>query len=127
MGSLKKHLEQPFLFENNLVKKMSECDFIVKLWGPLIEKAFKSSSVIPHWGDTLPASLVSVGVKMRMDLRLVSVGRSPRFHDTAFGEFAKNVSSSKYFKDKRKAVVAAKALLNDVAKICGQDAIHIEI
>lgn len=33
----------------------------------------KDSSVIPHWEDTLPGSLISVGVKMKIDLHLVAV------------------------------------------------------
>lgn len=46
---IKKHLEQAYLFEKSLVKSYSECDYVVKFWGPLVEKVFKTTSIIPHW------------------------------------------------------------------------------
>lgn len=48
-----------------------------------------------------------------MDLRLV-VLKDKQCADHGFGEVAKKCTSSKYYKDKRKAVVACKALLNSV-------------
>ncbi|GAA5802140.1 hypothetical protein HPULCUR_007601 [Helicostylum pulchrum] len=110
---IKKHLEEAYLFESSLIKSYSECDYVVKFWGPLVEKAFKNSSIIPHWGDTIPGSLLSLGVKMKMDLRLIAINNS-KLQDHGYGEVAKECSTPKYFKDKRKTVVASKALLNSV-------------
>ncbi|CAO0798235.1 unnamed protein product [Mucor circinelloides] len=119
---IKKHLEQAYLFEKSLVKSYSECDYVVKFWGPLVEKVFKTTSIIPHWGDTIPGSITSLGMKMKMDLRLV-VTNSSELQDHDYGEVAKECSTSKYFKDKRKTVVASKALLNSIVQ---QSAINHE-
>ncbi|KAI8641584.1 hypothetical protein BD408DRAFT_204768 [Parasitella parasitica] len=64
-------------------------------------------------GDTIPGSLLSLGVKMKMDLRLITINNS-KLQDHGYGEVAKECSTPKYFKDKRKTVVASKALLNSV-------------
>lgn len=64
-------------------------------------------------GDTIPGSLLSLGVKMKMDLRLITINNS-KLQDHGYGEIAKECSTPKYFKDKRKTVVASKALLNSV-------------
>lgn len=54
-------------------------------------------------------------MKMKMDLRLV-VTNSSELQDHGYGEVAKECSTSKYFKDKRKTVVASKALLNSIVQ-----------
>lgn len=59
---------------------------------------------------------------MKMDLRLV-VTNSSELQDHGYGEVAKECSTSKYFKDKRKTVVASKALLNSIVQ---QNAINHE-
>lgn len=50
---------------------------------------------------------------MKMDLRLIAINNS-KLQDHGYGEVAKECSALKYFKDKRKTVVASKALLNSV-------------
>ncbi|KAG1440865.1 hypothetical protein G6F56_011740 [Rhizopus delemar] len=40
------------LFDVNKLKDMSECDYIVKFWGRLIELVFTKTGMSPHWGDT---------------------------------------------------------------------------
>lgn len=50
---------------------------------------------------------------MKMDLRLISINSS-KLQDHGYGEVTKECSTPKYFKDKRKTVVASKALLNSV-------------
>ncbi|KAG1043182.1 hypothetical protein G6F43_011716 [Rhizopus delemar] len=119
---IKKHLEQAYLFEKSLVKSCSECDYVVKFWGPLVEKVFKNTSIIPHWGDKIPGSIISLGMKMKMALHLV-VTNSSELHDHGYGEVAKECSTSKYSKNKRKIVVASKALLNSIVQ---QNAINHE-
>lgn len=51
---LKKHLTESHLFEKEMTAAFSEYDYVIKFWGPLIEKVFKHSPIIPHWGDTVP-------------------------------------------------------------------------
>ncbi|KAI7903564.1 uncharacterized protein BX663DRAFT_433566, partial [Cokeromyces recurvatus] len=91
---IKKHLEQAYLFESSLIKSHSECDYVVKFCGPLVEKTFKNPSVIPHWGDTIPGSLLSLGVKMKMDLRLIAINNS-KLQDHGYGEVARECSTPK--------------------------------
>lgn len=93
----------------------SEYDYVVKFWGPLIEKAFKNSSRIPHWGDTVSNPLLSMGIKMKMDLRFITTTYNKETEDHGYGEFAKECSSPKYYKDKLKNVVSSKALYNSIA------------
>lgn len=64
-------------------------------------------------GDTLPGSLLTLGIKMKMDLRLIATDKN-QCEDHGYGEVAKQCSVPKYFKDKRKAVIACKALLNSI-------------
>ncbi|KAI9342414.1 hypothetical protein BD770DRAFT_329744, partial [Pilaira anomala] len=110
---LKKHLEKARLFESSLIDTFSERGRVVRFWGPLIEKVFKGSSIIPHWGDTLPGSLITLGIKMKMDLRLINVDKK-LCKDNGYGEFTKQCSVPKYFKDKRKTAIACKSLLNSI-------------
>lgn len=51
---LKKHLAEGHLFEKEMIETFSEYDYVIKFWGPLIEMAFKNSSIIPHWGTQFP-------------------------------------------------------------------------
>lgn len=71
--------------------------------------------------NTVPDSIISLGMKMKMDLCLV-VTNSSELQDHGYGEVAKERSTSKYFK-KRKIVVASKALLNSIVQ---QNAINHE-
>ncbi|KAG0938402.1 hypothetical protein G6F57_006749 [Rhizopus arrhizus] len=70
-------------------------------------------SVLKFVGDTIPGSLVSFEVKMKMDLRLTCT-HNFNLQNHGYGEIAKKVSKLKYLKDKRKTVVASKALLNSI-------------
>ncbi|KAI7867564.1 hypothetical protein BDF14DRAFT_1983690 [Spinellus fusiger] len=111
---LKKHMNEAYLFESQMVQSYSECDFLVKFWSPLVEKVFRNTSITPHWGDTTPNSLTALGINMKMDLRLVTASPNRQLSDNGYGEFSKLVSEQKFFKDKRKTVVASKALLNSI-------------
>ncbi|KAI7867571.1 hypothetical protein BDF14DRAFT_1802310 [Spinellus fusiger] len=46
---LKKHMNEAYLFESQMVQSYSECDFLVKFWSPLVEKVFRNTSITPHW------------------------------------------------------------------------------
>lgn len=66
--------------------------------------------------DTIPGSLLFLGVKLKMGLRLTAVNNCEPLEDHAYGEFTRKCTVSKYFKDKRKIVIASKALLNSVVQ-----------
>ncbi|CAO3656636.1 unnamed protein product [Mucor fragilis] len=74
---------------------------IVKFWSPLIEKAFKDASIISYWGDTITSSLISIGVEIKMSLRLIAV-IDEQSEDHGYGELAKQSSAPRHYKDKRK-------------------------
>ncbi|KAI8087149.1 hypothetical protein BDF21DRAFT_335834, partial [Thamnidium elegans] len=106
-----------YLFGSEVIKSFSECDYLAKFWLPLIEKLCINSGIIPHWGDTQPATLISQGIQMKMDLRLVSIASKvykDLSSDHGSGEFAPAFLQSKYYKDKRKAVIASKSALNTI-------------
>jgi hypothetical protein len=68
-------------------------------------------------GDTQPTTLISEGIQMKMDLRLISIASKVSkdlSSDHSSGEFAPAFSQSKYYKDKRKAVIASKSALNTI-------------
>ncbi|KAG2194204.1 hypothetical protein INT46_006720 [Mucor plumbeus] len=48
----KNYLDEELLFNNENMKSYSECDYVMNLWSSLLEKVFRKSGVIPHWGDT---------------------------------------------------------------------------
>ncbi|KAI8081917.1 uncharacterized protein B0P05DRAFT_570998 [Gilbertella persicaria] len=50
---------------------------------------------------------------MKMDLRLIAIDKN-QCENHGYGEVAKQCSVPKYFRDKRKAVIACKALLNSI-------------
>lgn len=50
---------------------------------------------------------------MEMDLRLIAIDKT-QLEDHGYGEVAKQCSVLKCFKDKRKAAIACKALLNSI-------------
>ncbi|KAG1113763.1 hypothetical protein G6F42_014372 [Rhizopus arrhizus] len=83
----------------------------LKFWSPLVEKVFRNTSIIPHWGDTIPGSLNALGISMKMDLRLVAALPKKRLSDHSYGEFSRFVSEPKFFKDKRMAVVACQSFI----------------
>ncbi|KAG2227618.1 hypothetical protein INT45_002303 [Circinella minor] len=106
---IKLHLYSSFLFNDGM--DLSEQDFVVKIWSGLVENTFRGTGINPHWGDTIPSVVLNSGVTMKLDLRLLN-SLDKDTPDYACGEFAKEVFSSKYYKDKLKAVLAAKAHMN---------------
>ncbi|ORE07915.1 hypothetical protein BCV72DRAFT_261782 [Rhizopus microsporus var. microsporus] len=53
---------------------------------------------------------------MKIDLRLVAARSNKRLSDNGYDKFAKFISEPKFYKDKRKAVFASKALLNSIIR-----------
>ncbi|KAG0181048.1 hypothetical protein DFQ28_000111 [Apophysomyces sp. BC1034] len=99
---------------------MSEGDFIVKFWSPIVEKLFMGSMMRPHWGDTIPDTFKPLvrsktGKPLRMDLRMICMSTLTEV-DISAGEFAKHITPAKYYHDKLKLVLSAKAQLNSIVK-----------
>lgn len=108
----------PQLFEIDELKAMSENDYIVKFWGRLIELTFENTSLYPHWGYTVSEVCKRNNSKMKMDLRVLcnAMTNSNEKDDVSLGEFAKNVTNGKLYKDRTKLATHAKMILNELSQ-----------
>lgn len=107
--SLKLHQENLNVFENE--HKLSEADFIIKVWGPIFEKLFRRTNVSLHRENTLSVTGDDDSAKRRMDLRLLCRTGIDDY-DIGEGEFGKNAIKSKLYSDKQKLVANGKNQLN---------------
>ncbi|SAL98890.1 hypothetical protein [Absidia glauca] len=116
-------LWSPELFDVNTLSNLSEGDYVVKFWGPLVELVFCKTGLRPQWGDTVSQLGKKTKPRMKMDLRVLCVAsrNNDEQDDVCSGEFAKASGGWKYHKDKAKLVVNAKLLLNQVIKELGSD------
>ncbi|ORX63049.1 hypothetical protein DM01DRAFT_321208 [Hesseltinella vesiculosa] len=105
---LKLHTYHPFLFDMDM--KLSEQDYVIKFWAPVIGSLFINTAINPLWGDTIPGLVMDFGIPMKVDLRLLD--KEHVEPDFGMAEFAQEVFSHKMYKDKAKMVVAAKTYLN---------------
>ncbi|KAI8143426.1 hypothetical protein BJV82DRAFT_668481 [Fennellomyces sp. T-0311] len=110
---IKLHLYSEYLFLPHRVSNVSETDYIVKVWGPLIEFAFRGTGIEPRWGETISEITIKSGHRMKMDLRLTTAENTVDFSTV---EFARIVTARKYYNDKAKVVVSMKAQLNHIIK-----------
>ncbi|KAI7894501.1 uncharacterized protein EV154DRAFT_498006 [Mucor mucedo] len=73
---LKVHLFHSYLFNTQKANTISEQDYVIKIWSPLIEIMFRSLNEFPpiicHWGDTSSEVVKEDGKIIRMDLRLIA-------------------------------------------------------
>ncbi|KAF7720893.1 hypothetical protein EC973_005794 [Apophysomyces ossiformis] len=113
-----------YLLDLEFRPSLSEADYIIKFWGPLIDILLKGSSVWAHWGDTIAIS--DQKLNLRMDLRLLCKSISSG-HDTANGEFGKTATVNKYYGDKLKLVLNGKNQLNHLLKEHHGDAKDVKI
>lgn len=121
---IKLHMETFNVFEHETM--LSEGDFIVKIWGPILENLFAGTSVILHWGDTLSEiSEDNETSRRRMDLRFLCSSRIS--NDVGDTEFGKKVCVSKLYHDKEKLITNGKAQLNEITKIYNGDAFDIKL
>ncbi|KAI7859420.1 hypothetical protein BDC45DRAFT_564230 [Circinella umbellata] len=106
---IKVHLYGSSIFDDSSFN--SEQDYVIKIWSNLVEAIFRETGIVPHWDDTVSGTVLTYGLTIKLDLRLLDIinKSSP---DYAIGEFAKDVYSHKYYKDKTKAVLGTKARLN---------------
>lgn len=65
-------------------------------------------------GNTKPDSLTSLGIHMKMNLRLIAIPLSKFVSHNGYGKIVRLVSGPKFYKDKRKVVIAPKGLLNTI-------------
>ncbi|KAI8137207.1 hypothetical protein BJV82DRAFT_718396 [Fennellomyces sp. T-0311] len=108
-----------YIFDPN-GPELSEADFIVKVWGPIIEAIFRDSSALRcAWGEThcaaakAPVCSEREQAIMKADLRVV--------HNNAeytTGEFCKAVpSEAKVSTDRTKLLVEGKFMLNKLINV----------
>jgi hypothetical protein len=107
-------LYDSYIFDEDEYKLLSEGDYQVKIWGPLMETIFRGSGIILHWGDTIPSNCKRAGKKIKMDLRVIAntLTKQDVQADTGAGELAKEIEKSKFYKDKLKAVLSSKLNIN---------------
>lgn len=106
-------LYDSYIFDPKDSKFLSEGDYVVKVWGPLLETLFRGSGSVLHWGDTIPDNIKALGKTIKMDLRIIkSLGDEKVMPDFATGEVAKSILKSKFYKDKLKTVLTSKMDLN---------------
>ncbi|KAG1047608.1 hypothetical protein G6F46_004570 [Rhizopus delemar] len=102
-------------FTKDMVNFYSESDFLQKFWSPVFEAFFAETVFITHWGDTKSWSCKKEEADMKLDFRLV-LGPSKVQFDTSTGEFARQPTPRKLYKDRLKSTIAAKATINDILK-----------
>lgn len=108
-------LYDSYIFDPTDSNNLSEGDYVVKVWGPLLETLFRGSGVILHWGDTVPENIKAENKIIKMDLRIInSLGDEKSKSDIATAEIAKNITPSKFYKDKLKTMLSSKADINEI-------------
>ncbi|KAG1329425.1 hypothetical protein G6F62_007682 [Rhizopus arrhizus] len=83
----------------------SEADFIIKIYGPIMENVFRGSGCRLIWGDTKSPSCLKRSNESKLDLRVISL--YTKTADLALSEFAKKAAPWKYYYDKKKAVIVS--------------------
>ncbi|KAI9349390.1 hypothetical protein BD770DRAFT_162080 [Pilaira anomala] len=99
--SLETHLYSPNLFNELMESEMSEMDYILYFWGPIVKSLFINTDIWSHWGDTQSRDCM---YKFRLDLRLLS-SKLKKSYDVASGEFGQALTESKYYSDKQKLIL----------------------
>ncbi|ORE01833.1 hypothetical protein BCV72DRAFT_235694, partial [Rhizopus microsporus var. microsporus] len=106
---VKLHMEKKFsAFENE--SDLSEDDFVVKIWKPILEALFSETCVVLRWDGAL-SQVAQEGemARRRMDLRFrCSSGNSNDVSDAGFG---KKACVTKLYYDKKKLMTNEKAQL----------------
>ncbi|KAF7730684.1 hypothetical protein EC973_001633 [Apophysomyces ossiformis] len=103
--SLELLLDHAYMFEGSI--DLSETDYAIKCWGPVIEHLMARTSVRCKWGDTV-CSLHAE--KFKVDLRIIN-DRIKNEHDISQAEFARdNANPIKLSDDHIKVLLEAKQL-----------------
>ncbi|KAI7852017.1 hypothetical protein BDC45DRAFT_427448, partial [Circinella umbellata] len=107
-----RHILDSTMFERGNFELLSEVDGIVKFWGLVVENMFLGSRIHRHWRETVPSVFKATTVTPKMDLHLICFGSNQAEEDMCIGEFGKTINNRKYYHDKRKLVLVAKAQIN---------------
>ncbi|KAI9252217.1 hypothetical protein EDC94DRAFT_621199 [Helicostylum pulchrum] len=108
-------LYDSYIFDPTDSNNLSEGDYVVKVWGLLLETLFRGSGVILHWGDTVPENIKAENKIIKMDLRIInSLGDKKSKSNIATAEITKNITPSKFYRDKLKTVLSSKADINEI-------------
>ncbi|CAO0793306.1 unnamed protein product [Mucor circinelloides] len=54
-------LYDSYIFNEKESKLLSEGDYVVKVWGPLLKTLFRGSGTVLHWGDTVAENIFFLG------------------------------------------------------------------
>lgn len=107
------HFENDNIFEHE--SSLSEADFIVKVWGHIIEKLFYKTNVFCRWGDTISQTEANDYTSHRLDLRMLCKSNLSKY-DICDGEFGKKAFPTKVYHDKVKLIMNGKNQLNYILK-----------
>ncbi|CEP20058.1 hypothetical protein [Parasitella parasitica] len=85
----------------------SEADYIVKLYGPIMENIFRGSGCRLLWGDTKSPFCQNEANDARLDLRIVA-HHTQTVPELCISEYAKKAISWKYYYDKQELKIGIK-------------------
>ncbi|KAG2224390.1 hypothetical protein INT45_002929, partial [Circinella minor] len=107
-----------YIFQDDI--DITELDFGVKLWGPMLEKLFRNTSLRCKWGESVgDSSGVAESRGFKVDVRIVrdTLSRRRKEADQANVEMArKNPTISKTSSDRIKLLIESKCVLDRLAK-----------
>ncbi|KAG0162407.1 hypothetical protein DFQ30_002101, partial [Apophysomyces sp. BC1015] len=110
---LRIHSEKPWSFSSESLNRYSEFDLQVKFWGYVFETYLgRNRHVILNWGDTMSDTCKRVGLRFKLDLRLLVLKEDETVADGVIGEVAKKATKAKFYTDRLKSVVTTKCHLN---------------
>ncbi|KAK4517443.1 uncharacterized protein ATC70_000779 [Mucor velutinosus] len=110
---LRTHVERPWMFSNENLKRYSEFDLQVKFWGYIFESYLgQCRHIILHWGDTMSNTCKNMGLRFKLDLRVLILREDEMVVDGATGEIARKATKAKLYADRLKSVLTTKCHLN---------------
>ncbi|KAI8380135.1 hypothetical protein BD560DRAFT_388662 [Blakeslea trispora] len=114
---LRVHVEKPWVFSSENLKRYSEFDLQVKFWGYIFELYLgQHRHIILHWGDTMSNTCKNVGLRFKLDLRVLILREDETVVDGATGEIARKATKAKLYNDRLKCVLTTKCHLNAFLK-----------
>ncbi|KAG0854113.1 hypothetical protein G6F26_007874 [Rhizopus arrhizus] len=114
---LRTHVERPWVFSSENLKRYSEFDLQVKFWGYIFELYLgQHRHIILHWGDTMSDTCKNVGLRFKLDLRVLILRKDETVVDGASGEIARKATKAKLYADRLKSVLTTKCHLNAFLK-----------
>ncbi|KAI8968321.1 hypothetical protein BDF20DRAFT_981414 [Mycotypha africana] len=129
---LRAHVEKPWVFSSENLKRYSEFDLQVKFWGYIFELYLgQYRHIILHWGDTMSNTCKNVGLRFKLDLRVLILREDETVVDGATGEIARKATKAKLYADRLKSVLTTKCHLNAFIKslsyISEEDIINVRM